>query len=226
MLSDVVLMRNNMPVVYHIQQDIYWYKVLQLCEVSISMIRCYESKKAELSQEEWFEFVRVFENLGGSIDRSYIGVQEILRSRHREHPDSKFLEERLSRVIRNIIHMRYVIMNQFTAQNRVVRNEGLRIQYMRNHITEEHFKTTLQREEKKEEKKREIRNVIDILYTTCTDIVLRFMEHLRTCEAGKWELAILGKIDPIVNYANECLREVSRVYKSKLVEFTADVHMR
>ena len=129
-------------------------------------------------------------------------------------------------MIRNIIHMRYVIMNQYTAQNRVMRNERLRIQYMRNLITEEHFKTTLQREEKKEEKKREIRNVIDILYTTCTDIVLRFMEYLRTCEAGKWEPTILDEIDPIVNYANECLREVSRVYKSKLVEFTSDVHMR
>lgn len=158
--------------------------------------------------------------------RSYIGVQEILRGKHREHPDSKILEERLSRIIRNIIHMRYVIMNTYTAQNRVLRNEGLRVQYMRNHITEEDFKTTLQREEKKEEKKREIRNVMDILYTTCSDIVLRFMQHLRACESGKWQPAILGEIEPIVNYANECFREISRVYKCKLIEFTPDIHMR
>ena len=62
-------MRNNIPVVHRIQQDIYWHKVLKLCEASTAMIRCYESKKAGLSQEEWFEFVRVFENLGGSLDR-------------------------------------------------------------------------------------------------------------------------------------------------------------
>ena len=68
-MSDGVLMRNNMPVVYRIQQDIYWYKVLQLCEASTRMIRCYESKKAGLGRDEWFEFVRVFENLGSSIDR-------------------------------------------------------------------------------------------------------------------------------------------------------------
>jgi len=158
--------------------------------------------------------------------RSYIGVQEILRGKHRENPESKSLEERLSRMIRNIIHMRYVIMNTYTAQNRVIRNEGLRIQYMRNHITEEHFKTTLQREEKKEEKKREIRNVMDILYTTCTDIVLRFMAHLRECECGQWQPAILGEIEPIVNYANDCFREISRVYKCKMIEFTTDIHMR
>ena len=62
-------MRNNMPVVYRIQQDIYWHKVLQLCEASTAMIRCYESKKAVLSQMEWFDYVRVFENLGGKVDR-------------------------------------------------------------------------------------------------------------------------------------------------------------
>lgn len=58
-----------MPVVYRIQQDIYWHKVLQLCEASTSMIRCYESKKAVLSQMEWFDYVALFENLGGKLDR-------------------------------------------------------------------------------------------------------------------------------------------------------------
>jgi hypothetical protein len=62
-------MRNNIPVVHRIQQDIYWHKVLQLCEATTAMIRCYESKKAELNQKEWVDYVRVFENLGGSIDR-------------------------------------------------------------------------------------------------------------------------------------------------------------
>ena len=68
MLS-VGIMRNNMPVVYCIQQDIYWHKVLKLCEASTAMIRCYESKKEGLSRDEWFEFVRVFENIGSRIDR-------------------------------------------------------------------------------------------------------------------------------------------------------------
>lgn len=58
-----------MPVVYRIQQDIYWHKVLQLCEASTSMIRCYESKKNSLSTQEWFDYVALFQNLGGKIDR-------------------------------------------------------------------------------------------------------------------------------------------------------------
>jgi hypothetical protein len=62
-------MRNNMPAVYRIQQDIYWHKVLQLCDVSTAMIRCYESKKDSLSHGDWIEFVRVFENLVSKVNR-------------------------------------------------------------------------------------------------------------------------------------------------------------
>ena len=68
-MSDGFLMRKNIPAIYCIKRDIYWYKVLQLCEATTAMIRCYESKKAELNQKEWVEFVRVFENLGSSMDR-------------------------------------------------------------------------------------------------------------------------------------------------------------
>ena len=68
-MSDGFLMRKNIPAIYCIKRDIYWYKVLQLCEASTAMIRCYESKKAELSQTEWIDYVALFENLGSSIDR-------------------------------------------------------------------------------------------------------------------------------------------------------------
>jgi len=157
--------------------------------------------------------------------RTYIVFQELLRGKHAANPLSKQYEDRLSRIVRNVIHMRYVIMNQYTAQNRVQRNEGLRIQYMRNWITEDHFKTILQREDKKEEKKREVRNVLDILYTTCTDIVLRFIAHLREAPAGQWTHVILDELVPIVDYANECFRDIGRIYKCKVLTFNYDMNM-
>ena len=157
--------------------------------------------------------------------RTYMVFQELLRGKHVANPLSKQYEDRLSRIVRNVIHMRYVIMNQYTAQNRVQRNEGLRIQYMRNWITEDHFKTILQREDKKEEKKREVRNVLDILYTTCTDIVLRFIAHLREAPAGQWTQVILDEVVPIVDYANECFRDIGRIYKCKVLTFNYDMHM-
>jgi len=157
--------------------------------------------------------------------RTYILFQDLLRSRHTRNHASKDCEDRLGRIVRNVIHMRYVIMATYTAQNRVNRNEGLRIQYMRNQITEDHFKTTLQREEKKEEKKREIRNVLDILYTTVTDIVLRFIAHLREAPDGQWTYTILNEIHPIVDYSNECFRDIGRVYKCKVLLFNYDMHM-
>jgi len=157
--------------------------------------------------------------------RTYIVFQELLRGKHVANSLSREFDDRLSRIVRNVIHMRYVIMNQYTAQNRVQRNEGLRIQYMRNSITEDQFKTTLQREDKKEEKKREIRNVLDILYTTCTDIVLRFIAHLREAPAGEWQPTIMNEVIPIVDYANECFRDIGRIYKCKILSFNYDMHM-
>jgi len=68
-MNSRVLLQNNMPLVYRLKHDMYWYKVLELCKVSEEMIRVYESKKSLLSQTDWFEFIRLFENLGGKLDR-------------------------------------------------------------------------------------------------------------------------------------------------------------
>jgi hypothetical protein len=157
--------------------------------------------------------------------RSAIIIRELLIGKHSINSLSREYEERISRIIRNVLHMRYVIANVYHEQNRVVRNEILRIQYMRNLITEEQFKITLQREQKKEEKKREIRNVFDILYTTTTSIIMRFIQHLRDVREGAWEPSIINEINAIVDYANECFRDIGRVYKSKVIIFDNDVRM-
>jgi hypothetical protein len=94
---------------------------------------------------------------------------------------------------------------------------------MRNLITEDNFKTTLQRNEKKYEKNREIRNIIDILKTTVTDIVIRFDAHLNSVPANSWCPDILEEIDPIVDYANDCLADISKVYSSKRLRFSNEL---
>jgi hypothetical protein len=94
---------------------------------------------------------------------------------------------------------------------------------MRNQITEDHFKTVLQRDQKKSDKMREIHNVLDLLLTTVTDIIFRFWDHLNVTAAGGFNMDILDEIKPIVKYANECLSDVSVVYKSKLIQFKDDL---
>jgi hypothetical protein len=55
------------------------------------------------------------------------------------------------------------------------------------------------------------------LKTTVTDIIVRFVDHLEKCLPGKWEDKILNEVEPIVNYANECLSDISKTYKSKCI---------
>lgn len=144
-------------------------------------------------------------------------IRNLLTSRHKNNPSSKTCESYMEKLIRNAIHMDHVILPRYAIQNRERRNEDLRIKYMRNQITEDDFKTVLQRNEKKCEKYREIHNILDVLKTTVTDIVVRFIDHLEKCRAGNWEDKILKEVGPIINYANECLSDISKTYKSKCI---------
>lgn len=154
---------------------------------------------------------------------NYVRIRAILSTRHLEHPLTTPCILYLEKLIRNVTHMRYVIIARYEIVTRERRNELLRIQYMRNIITEEHFKTTLQRNDKKFEKNREIRNILDILKTTVTDIVFRFEQHLNECERNQWSPAILEEVDPIVDYANDCLKTVSKTFSSKTLQFSNEL---
>jgi len=155
--------------------------------------------------------------------RLYTRIRNLLNTKHQANPLSKKCEEDMEKLVRNTIHMNYVILPRYATQNRERRNEDLRIQYMRNQLAEDAFKTILQRNEKKCEKFREIHNIIDVLKTTVSDIILRFVEHLEQARPGKWEDKILKEVEPIVEYANECLRDISKTYKSKCIVFSNDL---
>ena len=130
------------------------------------------------------------------------------------------------RLIRHTTHMRYTIMSKYEVGARETRNEQLRIDYMRNRITEDQFKTTLQRNDKKFEKSREIHNVLTILLNTITDIVNRFYTHLREAFNNEFSIDTLDEIDPIVDYVNECLRDISKTYTSKVIQFSNDLRAK
>jgi hypothetical protein len=153
----------------------------------------------------------------------YTLIRSILFTRHLNHPLKKHCDEYLSKTIRNMIHMRYVIIPRYRTEQRIHRNEQLRIQYMRNVITEEDFKITLQRNEKKVEKYREIYNVLTVLLTTATDIIFRFRTHITEALSNEFSNSILEEINPIVNYVNECLRDTAKTYKSKVIQFTNEL---
>lgn len=155
--------------------------------------------------------------------RNYNEVRAILADRHPTNPYTKECGLLLERVIRNLLHMRFVIIPMYEQGARHQRNESLRIAYMRNQITEEAFKTFLQRDHKKSQKRQEVHNVLDILFNTVNDIVFRFIAHLREAPANEFNTSILQEIDPIVEYSNECFRDISKTYKSKVIQFTTEL---
>lgn len=153
-------------------------------------------------------------------------IRNIIITRHKDHPLSTACLNFLQQAIQNAIHLRWVIQERYRQVDYVERNQSLRVSYMRNQITEEQFKISLQRNEKKNEKSREVRNVLDILFTTVTDIIFRFRAHLNTAPANKWEGTILEELDVIVDYVNECLADISHTYTSKKIVFYNDIRMR
>jgi hypothetical protein len=157
---------------------------------------------------------------------TYTQIRTTLRTRHPEHYLAKPCEDYTMRLIRHTTHMRYTIMSKYEVGNRETRNEQLRIDYMRNHITEDQFKTTLQRNDKKFEKSREIHNVLTILLNTVTDIVNRFATHLRDAPNNEFVVDTLEEVDPIVDYVNECLRDISKTYTSKVIQFSNDLRAK
>ena len=124
-------------------------------------------------------------------------------------------------VCRHILHIRQVIMPVYTYDY-VERNRKLRILLMRNKISENNFKIQIQKNDKKYAKSQEIYNVLQLLTTTTSDIILRYMESLRLSPkvfTEETEL-IFKEIEPIVKYANDCFNEISLTYKSKRLRVT------
>jgi hypothetical protein len=108
-------------------------------------------------------------------------------------------------------------------------NRDLRIQYMRNKISENEFKIIIQRNSKKYDKNTEMRNVLELLINTVSDIIFRIHNNLTNSriltrlqmDNLRFESCFdpLLEIDPIINYVNDCFREISKTYSSKLVQY-------
>ena len=140
------------------------------------------------------------------------------------NPNAEEAYNRLSRIIRATIHLNLVERNRF-RNDHILDNQDLRIQYMRNSLSPEKFKTLIQQRNKKQHKNREITNVLDIFIHTATDIIFRFREYLANSEPTECDLSILDEIDQIRDYANECLSDISHTYGSVLMNITGELRL-
>jgi hypothetical protein len=132
--------------------------------------------------------------------------------------------KRLSDIIRNTIHLIRVELPTYQV-NYVARNQHLRIQYLRNIITEEQFKEQLQRNDKKHRKNTEISQVFQLMNTAITDIVFRIINNLRTADPNKYDLSTISEIDEIIKYCNDILKDISYTYSSVHYRFTGVINL-
>lgn len=191
--------------------------------------------QTNIHNPHYFEWLR---RNGGAADNQPIAqcnelthntfteFRNLLQRKHSSHSASQRVRQMLEEVVRNTIHLRHVEMDRYRPANYENKNRDLRVQFMMNKLDEDRFKTLLQQNEKRTEKKREIYNVLEVLMNTITDILFRFLAHLRESEPGNYQTTILDEIGPIVSYVNEQLADIGRTYKSRMRTFTNSIHLK
>lgn len=122
-------------------------------------------------------------------------------------------------IIKNIIHVMNVDYPCFQTDY-VLKNQNLRMDYLENLITEEKFKTMLQRNDKKNRRNKEISQILEMTNTVITDIIYRIMENLKNSEPGKHHVELfMNEFNQLKNYCNENLSEISHTYNMTLYCF-------
>lgn len=140
------------------------------------------------------------------------------------HPNAREAFYFLSTIIRATIHLNLVERGRYRT-NMLLNNQDLRIQYMRNRLTPEKFKTLVQQRNKKHHKNREILLILDMVVNTVTDIIYRFREYLQSSPSTECNVEMLEEIEKIREYANECLGDISYTYGSVLLRFTETLRL-
>jgi hypothetical protein len=123
-----------------------------------------------------------------------------------------------------MVHMRLVDLPRYEA-DRVLNNQELRVDYLRQKISEDDFKVQIQRLDKKHQKKREMYNVLTMLINTVTDIMYRFNNAIGRLSESQVN-DILNETDEITLYANECLADIATTYNSKRMIINDSMRLR
>jgi len=165
----------------------------------------------------------------GNLDHNlYDRISRRLRLSYENVSITRRIITKLDNIIRNTIHLTYVIRGNRQQNEYEQRNQNLRVAYLSNELSEEAFKLTLQRDDKKHHKKIEINNVYDIIINTVTDIMFRFADYLdnpQQMSSKSFDTEMLNEIDGIIEYSNECLNDISHTYNSTKMVFTSDCRL-
>lgn len=128
---------------------------------------------------------------------------------------------------RNLIHFRAVELPRYQT-DRFNDNQDLRVLYLRNRITEETFRTTLQKREKARQKKEDYYRLFAMMIQCVTEIMFRYYDQVLKARDEPIQLEnkfiykpvertisfepYLNEIVNLLTYVNECLHNISVTY--------------
>ena len=142
-----------------------------------------------------------------------------------ETPVMDQLATHIDNIVRTTMHIQRVQMPTYQV-DQIEDNLALRVDYLRNRITEDEFKVRIQRANKQHQKKREIGEIIHLFVQSITDILYRVNDCVDNnrpkCETSfeqdtlhKEITTILDEIEPLVEYTDECFTDISTTYGCK-----------
>lgn len=114
---------------------------------------------------------------------------------------------------RGIRHIEQVELPRYYVADNIHENEAERIHYMLNHLDEDSFKRKIQIKEKKNQKKKQIHEVFEMVRSTSSDIVRTIFDTLDTYSNHNIEQKF-AEIKQIQNYANVALENISKTFSN------------
>jgi hypothetical protein len=158
-------------------------------------------------------------------------VKQIILSKHLNLFEKKIMEKtiykplnmviifhptihRLMNIIMNVIHINRIVLPSFQLVDTNIINEYSRIKYLRNQISEKDFKISIQKNDKKQRKNREIVQVLQLINIAVTDVAYRMLDNLRNSEANNCNLDTIAEFDGIIEHCNKLFKEISKTYDS------------
>ena len=123
---------------------------------------------------------------------------------------------------RNVLHFRQVELRRYQT-NPFLDNQDLRVMFLRNRITEEDFRITLQKREKAHQKKGDMYNLFVMMIQCITEIIYRY-HHSDRRGIGGFE-QYFDEVLNLLEYVNSCLRNISITYNCQRYIVTSQLNV-
>ena len=150
---------------------------------------------------------------GNELNHTLIHVVQAYLNLHRKLPNINKIEFKFSIILQHTLHLSEVERGRFLPRrDNQFEDEKSRYQYLTNQSSLATFKQQLYHRHKMAAKRADTLIIVDLLITTVTDIIFRFIEELKT--GSEPTLTILNEVNKIADYANECFKDIGETYSN------------